>query len=315
VPAELVKAGRASIAVRVYDWFGQGGMIGPATAMRIHPKDNPTHSISLAGEWCYQIERAIPLPSASGKAEGHTVAAALFNGMIAPLAGFPLRGFLWYQGENDTCRAALYATILGTLIKGWRSAWRDETLPFYLVQLAPFQPGTAFGDDEWAELREAQAAVATTVPHTDFIPTLDCGDPHDIHPGDKRTVGRRLAALALADTYGKALPSRHPRYLRHSVTGNSIRVEFTPSDCPLRSRDGGHLTGFTIAGGDTEFLPAHALIDGANAVVVRHPEIDAPVAARYAWCAAPVANLENFHGLPASPFRTDTRPRVTEGRK
>jgi sialate O-acetylesterase len=315
VPAALVKAGRASLAVRVYDWFGQGGMVGPAAAIQLHPKDDPVQAIPLAGNWRYQIERAIPLPSASGKAEGHTVASALFNGMIAPLTGFHVRGFLWSQGENDTGRAALYSTILSTLIQGWRAAWQDGSLPFYLVQLAPFQPNSAFGDDEWAELREAQATVAGTVPRTDYISTLDCGDPYDIHPADKRTVGCRLATLALADTYGKQLPHRGPRYLRHRVMGSAIRVEFDQADCPLRSSDGGPVTGFALAGENGPFLSAQALIEGPNAVVLSHPDIAAPAAVRYAWCAAPVANLENIHRLPAAPFRTDNRPRVTEGRK
>jgi sialate O-acetylesterase len=315
VPGRLVKAGRANIAVRVYDWFGEGGMVGPAGAMRIFPKDETTLALSLAGDWRFQIERAIPLPTASGQAEGHTIASALFNGMIAPLTGFPLRGFLWYQGESDAARAALYPTIQKVLIEGWRTAWRDAALPFYLVQLAPYRQDSPFADDEWPELREAQALTAAAVPQTDYIVTLDCGDPYDIHPGDKRTVGRRLAALALANTYQRPLPHCGPRYLRHEIAGDVIRVEFSHYEPNLRTSDGGALRGFSIAGEDKQFLPAEAVIEGVDTVVVRHPKLKKPVAVRYAWCAAPVTNLENASSLPAAPFRTDTWPRVTEGRK
>jgi sialate O-acetylesterase len=178
------------------------------------------------------------------------------------------------------------------------------------------QPATPFGRlDEWPELREAQALTAAAVPQTDYIVTLDCGDPYDIHPGDKRTVGRRLAALALEKRYGKPLPHRGPRYLRHEIAGHAFRITLCGHEPNLRTGDGGPVKGFAVAGADQKFLPAEAVIDGADTIVVHHPDVQAPAAIRYAWSAAPVANLENAHGWPAAPFRSDNWPCVTEGRR
>lgn len=315
IPAHLVQAGRAIIAVRVYDHMGEGGMIGPKGSMVLCQKNDFTQQIPLAGDWRYQVERAIPLPCASGQASGEKVPSALYNGMISPLAGFPLRGFLWYQGENDIVRASLYSTILTALIQGWRTAWGQPALPFYLVQLPNYQTPPPWCDDEWVELREAQAEVTGRVPSADYVTTLDCGDALDIHPPDKRTVGRRLAEIALANDYGIPTPHRGPRYHQHQINGDTIQIDFIHFEPLLRSSDGAPVRGFTIAGEDQKFISAEAVITGPNTIAVRHASIPTPVAVRYAWCAAPLVNLQSGNGMPTAPFRTDTWPRFTEGRK
>ena len=316
-PAQA-QSGRAVIAVRVFDHMGEGGIIGPAPVMHLCVADDPAQSLMLAGPWRYQVERAIPLPPTmdpvSGVAEGHAIATGLFNGMIAPLTRFPVRGFLWYQGENDTCRAYAYQRILPALIRGWRLAWGREDLQFYIVQLPGYRPPSPAADDEWPELRDAQALTTARVPHVDYVVTLDCGDYYDIHPRNKRTVGDRLARLALVQVYSQTVPHRGPRYLRHAVEGSSIRVWFAHTEPQLRTADGCPPRGFTIAGADQQFHPATVTID-ADMVCVACPAVPAPVAVRYAWCAAPVVNLQNADSLPAAPFRTDDWPYVTAGRR
>lgn len=313
IPAELVQSGRAVIAVRVFDWMGMGGMVGPASSLRLAPATNPEDFLSLHGLWHYKVERAIPLPTAEDKIQGQSVASALFQGMIAPLVQFPVRGILWYQGEADAPRAALYPVILRTLIAGWRAEWAKAELPFYIVQLPCFQTGSAATDTEWAELREAQAIA--DVPGVDYITTLDCGDPYDIHPKDKRTVGYRLAALALKELYGKQnVPSCSPRFKRQEKTSAGVKIYFDLVGSALRSADGAAVRGFTMAGADHIFVPAIAEICEFDTLLLSSAEVPEPQFVRYAWGTGCDANLENFEAQPAAPFRTDTLPLLTTGR-
>ena len=302
IPAELVNPGRAVIAVRVFDAAGDGGMTGPAFQMNFAPEKEPQNGQSLAGDWQYKVERAIPKPAPS-TLEAHCLPTVLFNAMVAPCTHFPVRGFLWYQGESDVGRAGIYGHILTTMIHGWREAWGGNDRPFYLVQLANFGVDGPVDNENWAALREAQTEVATTVPECDFCVILDCGDPYDIHPMDKRTVGHRLASLALANIYNKSTPSSGPRFLRNQLEENRVRLLFTHADVGLRSHDAGPVHGFEIAGADGAFHPASVAIENES-LVVSSPKVSTPSEVRYAWAAAPVGNLENGFGLPAGPFRT-----------
>lgn len=225
--------------------------------------------------------------------------SALFNGTIAPLAPFPIRGVIWYQGESNRERHAQYRRLFPALITDWRKRFGHGDFPFYFVELAPFAyPGDT---GELSLLREAQAQ-ALLLPYTGIAPTMDAGDPADIHPRDKRTVGRRLAALALAGTYGQSVPCRGPTYRALVVEGGRARLSFdhaaglTAGDAPPCC--------FTIAGEDRVFHPAEALIEG-QAIVVWSAEVEEPVAVRHAWAAADSSNLKNGDGWPASSFRTD----------
>ena len=317
VPAALVRPGAACLALRVFDHFGKGGVVGPAPRMRLSPADDPESEIPLAGPWRYRVERAIPLPPPrpedAALGDPTQTATVLWNGMLAPLAGFPLRGFLWYQGESDEPRAHLYRTILPALIRSWRAAWRDDSLPFYLVQLPPFRVPHATGPHCRPELREAQIMATEAEPDVELIVTLDCGDPHDNHPADKRTVGHRLAHVALARDYGIATPWRGPRLAEIEQRPRGVRLTFAQAAGGLRSRDGAPLREFEIASGSGQFVAAVAEVEGAT-VFVRAPEtLSPPFAVRHAWSDAPAANLENAAGLPAAPFRTDDRPGATVG--
>jgi sialate O-acetylesterase len=232
----------------------------------------------------------------------HQSPLALYNGMIAPLVPYGIRGAIWYQGESNNGEGMLYFEKMKALIHGWRTLWNDPELPFYYVQLAPFryrgEPARL------PEIWEAQTA-ALQIPHTGMAVTVDISDVGDIHPRNKQDVGRRLALWALAKTYGKSdLVYSGPLYKSMKVEGSRIRLSFDHVGGGLVSRDGGPLTHFTVAGADGQFVEAQAEIDG-DSVVVHAPSVQAPQAVRFAWHQEAEPNLSNEAGLPASPFRTD----------
>lgn len=231
----------------------------------------------------------------------HQTPLALYNGMIAPLVPYGIRGALWYQGESNNGEGMLYFEKMKALIAGWRSLWKDETMPFYFVQLAPYRYGGE--PTRLAGIWEAQAA-ALTIPHTGMAVTADIGDVKDIHPRNKQDVGKRLALWALVKDYGKKdLVYSGPLYRSASVEGNKIRVHFDHVGGGLVSRDGEALTHFEIAGAGGEFVPAQAEIDGET-IVVSADGVSEPKAVRFAWHQEAEPNLSNEAGLPASPFRS-----------
>ncbi len=230
--------------------------------------------------------------------------------MIAPLVPFAFKGVIWYQGESNAGRAYQYRTLLPTMIRDWRAHWGEGDFPFYIVQLANFtgvkpEPG----ESDWAELREAQLMTAQTVPNTGQAVIIDIVDANDIHPKDKQDVGKRLALIALAKTYGKKIEYSGPAYETMHKEGNAIRLKFAHANGGLMVK-GDKLEGFAIAGPDRHFVWADAKIEGST-VVVSSPQVSDPVAVRYAWANNPVCNLYNKAGLPASPFRTDDWPGIT----
>jgi sialate O-acetylesterase len=229
--------------------------------------------------------------------------AGLYNGMIAPLTPYAVRGFIWYQGESNAVpsRSTFYHRLFSTMIRDWRRAWGQGELPFLFVQLANY--GKVAPDSTWPELREAQAQTLA-LRNTGMAVTVDIGDPQDIHPTNKQDVGLRLALAARAIAYGeRGLVYSGPQYRQMTVEGPALRLWFDHAGGGLKSGSG-ELKGFTIAGRDRKFVPAQARID-KNTVVVTSPNIEQPVAVRYGWEASPEVNLFNTEGLPASPFRTD----------
>ncbi|MCA9291359.1 MAG: glycoside hydrolase N-terminal domain-containing protein [Phycisphaerales bacterium] len=306
VPGALVRGGRLTIAVRVLDTGGAGGLHGRPEQMTIAPVDEPDAARSLAGPWRFRIGVARSrLPAWPARDEFHqNMPTALFNGMIAPIVPFGMRGAIWYQGESNRPRAAQYRTLFPDMIRDWREHWNQGDFPFLFVQIAPFRYGGDTG--EAAELREAQR-LALRVPNTGMAVTMDIGNPRDIHPRNKHDVGHRLALWALAGTYGHAdLVCSGPLYRDMTVEGDRIRLRLDHADGGLVARDG-PLTHMLVAGDDRVFHPATATIEG-DTIVVSSPEVPKPVAARYGWGAADEPNLFNGAGLPASSFRTDDWP-------
>ncbi len=227
----------------------------------------------------------------------------LFNGKIAPLIPYALRGVVWYQGEANTksSHPELYQQQLTTLITDWRKRWNDEFF-FAWVQLPNFiRPG-----EGWPRVREAMLKTLQ-LPRTGMAVTIDIGMPDNIHPLNKQEVGRRLSLWALGDVYQKKVASTcGPLPTGHEVKGSEVTMAFSHADGGLRAREG-DLTGFEIAAADRMWKPGVARIEG-DKVIVSHPDTANPVAVRYAWADNPTCNLINSAGLPASPFRTDDWP-------
>lgn len=241
----------------------------------------------------------------------------LYNGMIAPLLPFALRGVLWYQGENNTGNAAdsqQYLEKMSAMVSSWRQLFVSENLPFYYVQLTSWQdpnPDPA-GGDGWVYVREAQRKAMERIPHSGMAVTIDVGDAKDIHPKNKRAVGERLAQWALCREYGKSLVPSGPLFQSMQINGHQARIQFryvenglVSGKLGVEAGEDSRINGFAIAGVDKKWRWANARIDGKT-VVVSHPDVPVPVAVRYAFSNNPVnANLYNTDGLPASPFRTD----------
>ena len=232
----------------------------------------------------------------------------LFAAMIHPFAGYTMRGAIWYQGEGNAKPGAVpYDQTLPLMINDWRKRWNDE-FSFYFVQLASYRtPSTAAGTpDPWALCQDRMRLVLQTTPKTGMAIINDVGEADDIHPKNKKDPGERLARWALAKDYGKELVISGPLYKTSKVQAGTIRVEFDHVGTGLKTRDGGPLKRFEIAGNDKVWKWADARVDGPSAVIVSSAEVNTPVAVRYAWASNPEgANLVNSEGLPASVFRTD----------
>lgn len=240
-------------------------------------------------------------------------ASTLYNGMIAPLLPYAVKGAIWYQGESNAGKPIEYRTLYAEMISDWRKRWGHE-FPFYCVQLAPYRAGNPDGDN-WAYLREAQAIASAKVKNAGVAVITDAGDLGDIHPQKKAPAGARLALLALANVYDKKIEFSGPAFKSISVDGSRavltfdhvggglVASEFSMAGAENVGKDG-KLVGFTIAGDNKVFHPATATIEG-DQVVVTCDQVAKPVAVRYGWKNFPVANLANKAGIPASPFRTD----------
>jgi sialate O-acetylesterase len=236
--------------------------------------------------------------------------SGLYNGMIAPLLPYAVRGAIWYQGESNAGRAYQYRTLFQSMIKDWRTAWHQPEMPFLLVQLAPFtriRPEPA--ESDWAELREAQLLATQKLPKVGMAVITDVGDQADIHPKQKEPVGARLALAARALAYGEQIVYSGPIYEGMTVEGNKAILSFRHVGGGLVAK-GDPLVGFTICGPDRKFVKAEAAIRD-DKVEVCSPDVEKPVAVRFGWANYPVVNLWNKEGLPASPFRTDDFPMIT----
>ena len=232
----------------------------------------------------------------------------LFNGMINPVIPYAIRGVIWYQGENNVHQndVARYAGMMTSMVKTWRQKWDQGDWPFLYVQIAPFgkYPPTA---GSLPEMWEQQTKALSMIPNSGMAAISDLGDAGNIHPKNKREVGRRLSLIALAKTYHiKGIDCDPPLFESASRDGNSIRIRFTGADGGLSSRDGQPLDFFEIAGADGKFVPAMAKIEGGD-VLVNSAEISAPAAVRFGWSATAAPNLINKAGLPAVAFRAEVK--------
>ena len=227
--------------------------------------------------------------------------AALFNGMVAPVTPYTIKGVIWYQGESNSklAFAPMYAKLFPALIADWRARWREGNFPFLFVQISSF---TSDPTEAWAIIREAQRR-SLSVENTAMAVTIDIGDPDNVHPPDKQTVGARLALAARALAYGESVEYSGPLFRQAAPEADGIRIWFDHAARGLVAK-GGALQGFEIAGDDGRFATATARIDGET-IVVSNPQVTDPKHVRYGWANAPAVNLFNSEGLPASPFTSE----------
>ncbi|WP_185816949.1 sialate O-acetylesterase [Hymenobacter metallilatus] len=309
VPANLVRAGRNVVTVRVTDTGSGGGIWGKPADMSATVGST---TVALAGEWQYRpayTPGTQPRPPYPGGAQNEPT--ALYNGMVAALHPYALKGVIWYQGESNAGRAAQYETLFPVLIRDWRTRWQQPALPFLFVQLAGYMADPALpADPDWARLREAQRLTSLTVPSTAMAVALDLGNPDDIHPRNKLDVGRRLALAARRVAYAETtVPASGPTFEKLTTTGNQLTLSFGNLGGGLVLKpapDGG--SSFAVAGPDRRFVWARAAVKG-NTLVLQAEGVPNPVAVRYAWGNNRPATLYNKAGLPASPFRSDAWPR------
>ena len=296
VPASLVKAGKAVLAIRMTDRLGDGGLVGTPEQSFLSVKGEDSKRLPLAGTWKFQIADSWP---PCGTPSG------LYNGMIVPVTPMAIRGVIWYQGESNATSAGQYRHLLGDLIAGWRAAWRDEAIPFVIIQLPNYMAAKPEpGESQWAMVREAQQQVAASVKDVSLAVTIDLGEEKNIHPTNKADVAARAALAAEAHVYKKDVAGDAPLYAGMTVEGNKVRVRLAHVEGGLEVR-GGAIKGFALAGKDGKFQWADATLDGQD-VVVHNDTITEPVAVRYAWADNPETTLYGKKsGLPVTPFRSD----------
>ncbi len=298
VSAGLLKEGINNITIRVINYSGQGGFV----------KDKPyklivgNEEINLTGKWKYKVGAQMDALESTTFFQYKPL--GLYNAMIAPITNYAIKGVVWYQGESNTDRYSEYESMLSSLIKNWRNKWSKPNLPFIYVQLPNFmEVKKEPSESNWAMLREAQLNTLK-VPNTAMVVTIDLGEWNDIHPLNKKEVGRRLSLAAQNIAYGEMhVVSSGPIYKSMTIKENKIILSFTGLGSGLTSD--GELKEFAIAGSDHKFVWAKARID-SDKVIVWNDDIKQPVSVRYAWADNPdSANLRNKEGLSASPFRTN----------
>lgn len=296
----ITRAGRNVLVCRIRNRGGSGGMLGKADEMYVQ---TASQRLGLAGTWKFRFSEVAPWVLSFQKNDFPTI---LFNGMIAPLMPYGIKGILWYQGEANTGRALQYQRLFPALIRDWRKQWGEGDMPFVFVSLSNFgKPPAAPVESSWAALREAQAR-ALLLPNTAMAVTIDLDEDGNLHPPNKRDVGKRTALGALKIAYGKNIVYASPIYKDIKVSGSIARLRFDAGGSGLMVKGGATIRGFAIAGEDKKFYWAEAKLLDAHTVELRSDSVRMPVAVRYAWADNPAgANLCNKEGLPVNSFRTD----------
>ena len=295
---ELIQGGDNTIAVRITAEWNNNIVINNVEPMQLW---TDKVDVDLSGTWKYSesVEGEFPIAR-----RYYQEPAFLYNAMIHPIAGYSINGVIWYQGEDNADESQHYNTLFEAMIEEWRSVWNQGDFLFLFVQLANFmnrydEPT----DSDWARLREAQTQTLSLA-NTRMATIIDIGDAADIHPRNKKEVGDRLWLAARNAAYGENLVYSGPMYAGHTIQENKVTLRFTHTAGGLETSDGQAPIGFAIAGADSVFHWADATISG-DRIILTSPEVDEPIAIRYAWADNPATNLYNSEGLPAVPFRTD----------
>jgi sialate O-acetylesterase len=275
-------------------------------------------------QWRGDVEKAKaagarpqPSPAVPDALREYRIASSIYDGMIAPLIPFSIRGAFWYQGESNEARAQQYEILLPTMIRAWRERWGEGDFPVGIIQLPNYRDSKDEpADDPWSHVREAQRRTAASTPNAGLIVTIDIGEARDIHPKNKLDLGKRMARWALVEVYGRKITKSGPMFGSAKIAGSKIILTFNDVGQGLRIRDGDRLDEFAIAGADHRWHWAQAKITGKNRVEVWSETVPQPLAVRYAFNNNPKhPNLTNEAGLPAGPFRTDNWPGPTDGKR
>lgn len=301
---EVLKIGKNQITIRIEDYVGGGGLYGKTDKIFIKTDQKQT---PLSGTWRYNKGMIVDTEMPSNSFSPNNFPTCLYNGMIAPITEFPIKGVIWYQGESNSYRAHEYNTLFPLMIEDWRKQWNQPELPFIFVQLANFnEQQTSPKKSEWAELREAQSKTLS-LKNTAMITAIDLGEANNIHPTNKQEVGKRLANAALTEVYQTPIAYKGPTFKSQKIDGNSITITFEHVGEGLQVDDKfGYVYGFTIVGSDKKYNWAKAEIIAKDKVKVWSDQVSNPLSVRYAWQNNPdPANLKNTSLLPAFPFRTD----------
>lgn len=304
VPEGVLKPGKNLFVVRVTNQMGKGGFVPDKPYFLLAGGD----TIDLKGDWYYKVGDVYrPNKTSKHRIFVQNEPTSLFNGMIAPITNYAARGFLWYQGESNAGNPNAYKELLPNLIQDWRNKWQLGDLPFLIAQLPNYMAVDYLpAESNWALIREVQLETALNTPNTAIDVNIDLGEWNDIHPGNKKPVGERLAFAAMRISYNEnEMVASGPVYKSYRIDSNKIIISFDYVGSGLVSGNGEKLSHFAIAGNDKKFVWGNAIIEN-NEVIVWSDEIPAPKYIRYAWADNPdFANLFNVEGFPASPFRTD----------
>ena len=327
IPAELVKAGRATIAIRVFNYDAGSGLFGPAETWKLALKDQPGKRLPPANGWRHRREGLLNVQVGSliltllnVQNPNHCpfLPMTIYNAMIAPWKRYGLRGELWYQGESDCGGEGEYYQLQRAMAADRRTIWGDG-YAFLWCQLSGYErhcPENRGPEDfwkandpnrnhSWIRFRNMQRLLLEAIPNSGMAVTIDHGDAYDIHPHRKEEVGFRLAKEAERLCYGYRGVSAGPLFKSCEIIGNQIILHFDNVGAGLASLDGQPLGCFAIAGADGKYVWADAKIVG-DTVVLSSPEVPQPVKASYgAVTYDERLNFGNANGFPASPFFTE----------
>lgn len=298
IPSGFLQSGKNVLTIRMYINWGIADIGDRLTNCFL--KSEQGDQIDLAGLWAHnqKIE-----PEVGGWQSFYNTSTVNYNAMIHPMIPYAIRGFLWYQGENNSRKPKQYSELQPMLIEDWRSRWQEGNIPFLYVQLPNYKNRLAnpTEDDYLSLFREAQKTTLTRSPNTGMACIIDIGDEFNIHPGNKQEVGKRLYLIAQEKVYHEKVVSAGPVFKSASVDGNKIRISFLNLKNGLKSTADSLNKCFAVADESGKWFWADAKIDGKN-ILITCKEVPHPVKLQYAWQNNPIAPLYNQEGLPMLPF-------------
>jgi len=300
IPKNVVHGGENILAIRLAQPFGVLQVLGSQEQFYISTSDH-SFSFNLTEDWKAndQLESSIPATESYQNSP-----AFLYNGMVAPVIPFAIKGFIWYQGESDAGRPFLYEIMFQQMIADWRKSWKQVDIPFLFVQTSNIELSHEADKNtsSWCLLREAQQK-ALSLPYTGMAVSVDIGDQYDVHPKNKQKFGHRLALQALKIAYHQDAVADGPVYESFAINGDTVVVQLNDKNSRLKNENQLGLFSFEICGKDAVFHAANAYLRDRK-VYVFSEKVKNPVAVRYAWKNNPKCCIFNSAGFPLAPFRT-----------